>query len=174
MCVQCEYCGAIKENLTNTCRNCGGAARWYANINNNENKPLYLPHKKKLYVIVLALIVCLASAFSYYSKGKDEISLDISELTTSVGKPPELWSWFKDLNKSKNACLIQSNHILQSLKTKNLIETKYGIYGTIKNNRVVVKCIAMSSISSKLLVAVAGNNKHSVEGVRNIIIKEIN
>ena len=89
-------------------------------------------------------------------------------------RPPELWSWFKDLNKSKEACEIQSSYVLQSIGIENQTENKYGIYGNVKSNRVVVKCIEISETSSKLMVAVAGYNKDSVEIVRNKIIKSIN
>ena len=37
-------------------------------------------------------------------------------------QPPELWSWFKDLDKSKEACEIQSSYILQSIALENQIE----------------------------------------------------
>jgi len=33
-------------------------------------------------------------------------------------QPPELWSWFKDLDKSKEACEIQSSYLLQSIALK--------------------------------------------------------
>ncbi len=56
-----------------------------------------------------------------------------SPLVLASDKPPELWSWFKDLNKSKEACEIQSSFILQSLKLENQTETAYGIYGNIKS-----------------------------------------
>lgn len=174
MYIQCEYCGAIKDNLTNTCRNCGGVARRYVNADNKTNKLLSLLHRRKLYFIIGAILSCLVIAFSYYAKERDQIMLGVSAFRTSSDKPPELWSWIKDLNKSKDACLFQSNYVLKSLKLENKNETKYGIYGTIKNNRVVVKCISITSVSSKLLVAVAGYDKHSVELVRNIIIKKIN
>ena len=87
---------------------------------------------------------------------------------------PELWSWFKDLNKSKEACEIQSSYILQSIGLENQTENEHGIYGSVKSNRVVVKCVAISETTSKLMVAVAGYNKESVELVRNEIIKSIN
>ncbi len=202
MYIRCEYCGAVEDNLTNTCRNCGGLVRKYINIT-NANKLLPILHRKKLYFIIAAVFYCLVIIFSYYVRWNtqastpdkhqgafnknaqsvvykvssdmvDEIASSVIAPTTTSDKPPELWSWIKDLNKSKDACLIKSYFILKSIKLENLIETEYGIYGAIKNNRVVVKCIEVSSISSKLLVAVAGNDKHSVELIRNIIIKEIN
>lgn len=86
---------------------------------------------------------------------------------------PELWSWFKDLKKSKEACEIQSAYTLQKLNVDNIVENKYGIYGNVKSNRVVVKCIEISKNESKLMVAVAGLNKDSVEIVRNQIINSI-
>ncbi|MBL4796689.1 MAG: hypothetical protein JKY50_04705 [Oleispira sp.] len=89
-------------------------------------------------------------------------------------QPPELWSWIKDLNKSKEACEIQSSYILQSISLENRIENEYGIYGNVKSNRVVVKCIEISDNKSKLLVAVAGKNKDSVEIIRNKIVQSIN
>ncbi|WP_420589492.1 hypothetical protein [Bacterioplanoides sp.] len=93
---------------------------------------------------------------------------------TFAGEPPELWSSIKDLDKSKEACEIQSSFILQSIGLENQIENKYGIYGNVKSNRVVVKCIAISSDKSKLMVAVAGNDRKSVEAVRNKLVKSIN
>ena len=87
---------------------------------------------------------------------------------------PELWTWIKDVNKSKAACEIQSSYILKKLNLSNQVENDYGIYGNVKSNRVVVKCIAITDTSSKLLVAVAGNDRGSVELVRNIIVKSIN
>ncbi len=89
-------------------------------------------------------------------------------------KPPELWSWFKDLNKSKEACEVQSSFILQSISLEDRVENEYGIYGNIKSNRVVVKCIAISKNKSKLMVAVAGHNRDSVEIIRNKIVELIN
>lgn len=87
---------------------------------------------------------------------------------------PELWSGFKDLNKSKEACEIQSSYILDKLKVEGIVENRYGIYGRVKSNRVVVKCISTGENSSKLMVAVAGYNRDSVELVRNSIISSIN
>lgn len=87
--------------------------------------------------------------------------------------PPELWSWFKDLNKSKEACVMQSSYVLGKLKLENQVENQYGIYGNVNSNRVVVKCISLDQSRSKLMVAVAGHNRESVELVRNIIIKLI-
>ncbi len=89
-------------------------------------------------------------------------------------KPPELWSWIKDLNKSKEACEIQSSFILQSIQLENQKENEYGIYGNVKSNKIVVKCISITDNTSKLLVAVAGNNRDSVELLRNYLVNAIN
>lgn len=88
--------------------------------------------------------------------------------------PPELWSWIKDLDKSKEACEIQSSYVLEELGLDNKKENQYGIYGNVKSSRVVVKCIEISANQSKLLVAVAGMDRNAVELVRNKIIKSIN
>ncbi|WP_417539237.1 hypothetical protein [Marinobacter sp.] len=88
-------------------------------------------------------------------------------------KAPELWSWFKDLDKSAAACEIQSSFTLQKIGLENQVENKHGIYGTYKGNRVVVKCLAMGEGKSKVWVAVAGNDRDAVELVRNMIVKEI-
>lgn len=102
--------------------------------------------------------------------------LFLTAFSTAVfaGNPPELWSWFKDLDKSKEACEIQSSYVLRSINLEDQVENEYGIYGNVKSNRVVVKCIAISRTQSKLMVVVAGNNRDSVELVRNKIIKAIN
>lgn len=99
--------------------------------------------------------------------------MPISVLSHTVEKPPELWSWFKDMNKSADACKIQSHFILDKLGINNLIENEYGIYGTLKTNRIVVKCLPVNN-GSTLWVAVAGADRDSVELIRNIIVKEIN
>ncbi|WP_372964039.1 hypothetical protein [Marinobacter sp.] len=88
-------------------------------------------------------------------------------------RAPELWSWFKDLNKSVSACEIQSSFALKKMGLENQVENDYGIYGTFKGNRVVVKCLAMGEGKSKVWVAVAGNDRDAVELVRNRIVKEI-
>lgn len=106
----------------------------------------------------------LLLAFSCY--------LPLTAITHEV-QPPELWSWFKDLNKSKEACEIQSTFVMDKLKVEDVISNAYGIYGNVKSNRVVVKCISISENVSKLMVAVAGHNKDSVELVRNQIVKSI-
>ena len=91
----------------------------------------------------------------------------------TVNEAPELWSWFKQMNKSADACKIQSTFILQKIGIENLVENEYGIYGTLKNNRIVVKCQPDDN-NSTLWVAVAGPDRISVELTRNIIIREIN
>ena len=101
------------------------------------------------------------------------ISFLVSPFAWASEKPPELWSWFKDLDKSKEACEIQSSYVLQSLKLEKQTENEYGIYGSVKSNRIVVKCIEMSVNKSKLMVAVAGNDRDSVEIIRNKIIQSI-
>lgn len=94
-------------------------------------------------------------------------------MAESTNKPPELWSWIKDLNKSKEACEIQSSFVLRKLNVSNQVENEYGIYGNVKSNRIVVKCISINERASKLLVAVAGSNRDSVELIRNEIVKLI-
>lgn len=100
-------------------------------------------------------------------------SLSFNVTAHEADTPPELWSWFKDLNKSKEACDIQSSFTLSELKLKNQTETEYGIYGHIKSNKIVVKCISTGPNQSKLMVAVAGHNKDSVKLIRDKIIKSI-
>lgn len=90
-----------------------------------------------------------------------------------IDKPPELWSWFKDLQKSKAACLTQSFLALSEVGLKNTTQNEYGFYGNIENNRIVVKCLSTDSNHSKVMVAVAGTNRKSVESLRNNIIKLI-
>ena len=101
------------------------------------------------------------------------IPIVFSTLAWAGDQPPELWSWLKDLNKSKEACEIQSSYTLKELGLENQTENEYGIYGNVKSNRVVVKCIEISENRSKLMVAVAGNNKDSVAIVRNEIVESI-
>ncbi len=86
--------------------------------------------------------------------------------------PPELWSWFKDLDKSVKACEIQSSVALQILNVENQVENEHGIYANYKGNRIVIKCIEINE-KSKLWVAVAGHDRDSVELIRNLLIKEI-
>ena len=99
--------------------------------------------------------------------------ISINSSSHEVEKAPELWSWFKDLDKSKEACEIQSSFILSELNLENQTENEYGIYGNIKSNKVVVKCIALVGRKSKLMVAVAGYNRDSVELIRNKVINSI-
>ena len=87
-------------------------------------------------------------------------------------KLPELWSLFKDLNKSSAACKIQSSFILEKIGVKKLVINSYGLYGEFKNNRVVVKCVERDE-KSTLWVAIAGHDRDSVELIRNKIIKDI-
>ena len=96
-----------------------------------------------------------------------------SLLAHETDKPPELWSWFKDLQQPKEVCLTQSFLALSEVGLKNTTQNEYGFYGNIENNRVVVKCLSTDSNSSKVMVAVAGSNRKSVESVRNNIIKLI-
>lgn len=88
-------------------------------------------------------------------------------------KPPELWSWFKDLQQPKETCLKQSFLALSEVGLKNTTQNEYGFYGNIENNRVVVKCLSTEPDKSKVMVAVAGSNRKSVEYIRNKIIKLI-
>jgi len=86
--------------------------------------------------------------------------------------PPQLWSDFKDLNASKEACEIQSLSVLEGLNLSNIIQNQYGIYGIFKSNRIVVKCLKQGS-KSKVWVAVAGHDRDTVEMLRNKIIQGI-
>lgn len=101
------------------------------------------------------------------------VLLSFQASSHEVDKAPELWSWFKDLAKSKEACEIQSSFTLSQLNLENQTENEYGIYGNIKSNKVVVKCIAIADHRSKLMVAVAGYDRDSVELIRNKIINSI-
>lgn len=96
-----------------------------------------------------------------------------SATTYAAENPPELWSSFKDLNKSKAACELQSSYALQNIGLENQTENENGIYGNVKSNRVVVKCIEISPTHSKVMVAVAGHDRDAVELVRNKIIQDI-
>lgn len=87
-------------------------------------------------------------------------------------EPPQLWSWFKDLNKSAEACKIQSLFTLEKLGIDNVVENQYGLYGTYQANRIVVKCLSQDK-ASIVWVAVAGHDRESVERLRNTIVKEI-
>jgi len=105
-------------------------------------------------IIVLLLIFPLQS-FAHESK-----------------KPPELWSWFKTLNKSTEACKIQSAFILEKIGVKNIIQNKHGVYGIYTSNRIVIKCLSKNS-KSILWVAVAGSDRDSVELIRNKIVSDV-
>ena len=86
--------------------------------------------------------------------------------------PPQLWSWFKDLNKSVKECRHDGLYALETLRVRNIVQNQYGIYGTYRSNRIVVKCLKMKN-KSKVWVAVAGFKKASVEALRNKILDEI-
>jgi hypothetical protein len=101
------------------------------------------------------------------------ILFSTSLIAHEIDKPPELWSWFKDIKKPKEACLTQSFLALSEIGLKNTTQNEYGFYGNIKNNRIVVKCLSIGSNESKVMVAVAGSNRKSVEHIRNNIIKLI-
>lgn len=96
-----------------------------------------------------------------------------SGLAQASESPPELWSSIKDLDRPKDACAIQSSYALKKLSVENQVENAYGIYGNLKGNRIVVKCIGISEKSSKVLVAVAGRHQDSVELLRNDIVRLI-
>ena len=101
------------------------------------------------------------------------VSVSKNIVAQEIEKPPELWSWFKDLQKHKAACLTQSFLALSEVGLKNTTKNEYGFYGNIDNNRIVVKCLSTDSNRSKVMVAVAGTNRKSVESLRNNIIKLI-
>lgn len=88
-------------------------------------------------------------------------------------KPPELWTWFKDLEKPKDSCVTQSFYALTEVGVENMIKNEHGFYGNIKNNKIVVKCLSIEPRKSKVLVAVAGSSPKSVESLRNRIINLI-
>lgn len=98
--------------------------------------------------------------------------LSITANAHNLNKPPELWSHFKDLNKSAAACKIQSLFILEKIGINNLVESNYGLYGTYRSNRVVVKCVDKGN-KSTLWVAIAGTDRDSVELIRNKILTDI-
>jgi len=99
--------------------------------------------------------------------------LPFSVLSHESNQPPELWSWFKDIDKSSDACKIQSSFILEKIGVKNIIQNKYGVYGSFQTNRIVVKCLPKDT-NSMLWVAVAGSDRDSVELIRNKIIADVN
>lgn len=105
-------------------------------------------------IIILLLIAPFAS-FAHESKN-----------------PPELWSWFKNMNKSSEACKIQSSFILEKIGVKNVVQNEHGVYGTYLSNRIVIKCLPKES-KSILWVAVAGSDRDSVKLIRNKIIKDV-
>lgn len=87
--------------------------------------------------------------------------------------PPELWSSIKDLARSKQACEIQSALVLQKMRVSNLVENRNGLYGNVKSNRVVVKCIPIAERTSKLMVAVAGHDRDAVRLIRDTLVAAI-
>lgn len=87
-----------------------------------------------------------------------------------VDKPPELWSWFKDLNKSKASCFTESFLALNQVGLTQITKNEYGFYGTYNNNRIVVKCLSLGANQSKVMVAVAGMKRESVADLRNKVI----
>jgi len=89
-------------------------------------------------------------------------------------KPPQLWSSFKDLNKSKEACLTESFLAVSDMGIQNTTQNEYGFYGNIGSSRIVVKCLSFGSNKSKVMVAVAGKSRKTVEYLRNFIIHLIN
>jgi len=99
--------------------------------------------------------------------------LPFSIFAHELNEPPELWSWFKNMNKSSEACKIQSSFILEKIGVKNIIHNKHGVYGTFQSNRIVVKCLPKNK-NSILWVAVAGSDRDSVELIRNKIITDVN
>ena len=87
--------------------------------------------------------------------------------------PPQLWSWFEDLDVSKKECRNESLNALETLRIRNIVQNQHGTYGTFRSNRVVVKCLKLKKNKSKLWVAVAGPVASSVESLRNKIINQI-
>lgn len=87
-------------------------------------------------------------------------------------KPPELWSWFKNMNKSSEACKIQSSFILEKIGVKNVVQNEHGVYGVYASNRIVIKCLSQDT-KSILWVAVAGSDRDSVELIRNKIVSDV-
>lgn len=86
--------------------------------------------------------------------------------------PPELWSWYKNMNKSAEACKLQSQFILEKIGIENIVHNEYGVYGTYTSNRIVIKCLPNNE-NSLLWVAVAGSDRDSVEILRNKIIYDV-
>lgn len=98
--------------------------------------------------------------------------LPFSVFAHESNKPPELWSWFKDMNKSSEACKIQSSFILDKIGVKDIKQNEYGVYGVFQSNRIVVKCLPKDK-NSILWVAVAGTDRDSVELIRNKIVDDV-
>jgi len=98
--------------------------------------------------------------------------LPLSAIAHESKQAPELWSWFKDMNKSSEACKIQSQFILDKIGVKNIKHNDYGVYGVFQSNRIVVKCLPKQE-NSILWVAVAGTDKDSVELIRNKIVTDV-
>lgn len=99
--------------------------------------------------------------------------MSFSAIAHESNKPPELWSWFKNMNKSSEACKIQSSFILEKIGVKNILQNEHGVYGVFQSNRIVVKCLQQDE-NSILWVAVAGSDRDSVELIRNKIIADVN
>ena len=99
--------------------------------------------------------------------------LPFSVIAHESKKPPELWSWFKNMSKSSEACKIQSSFILEKIGVKNVIQNEHGVYGVFQSNRIVVKCLPKEK-NSILWVAVAGTDRDSVELIRNKIVTDVN
>lgn len=100
------------------------------------------------------------------------VCLPMLAIAQSAEQAPQLWSSFKDLNKSVAACQLQSRFVLEQMGVEQLVNNDNGIYGVLRNNRVVVKC-SKSGAKSVLWVAVAGADRDSVELVRNKIHSDI-
>lgn len=98
--------------------------------------------------------------------------LPFSVIAHESNTPPELWSWFKDMNKSSEACKIQSSFILDKIGVKNIKQNEHGVYGVFQSNRIVVKCLPKDK-NSILWVAVAGTDRDSVELIRNKIVTDV-
>ena len=98
--------------------------------------------------------------------------IPFSAFAHKSNKPPELWSWFKDMNISEEACKIQSSFILNKIGVKSIIQNEHGVYGTFKSNRIVVKCLP-KKLNSILWVAVAGTDRDSVKLIRNKIVTDV-
>lgn len=116
---------------------------------------MFIKRKKMNIKILLLSLVLPVTAYAHDSK-----------------RPPELWSWFKDMNKSSEACMIQSSFILDKIGIENITHNDYGVYGTYKSNRIVIKCLPKDK-KSLLWVAVAGSDKDSVEIIRNKIVSDV-